>query len=282
MLDLITKPNKQVELIASICRFIDRCENPPALEELSSQFNISSYHLQRTFKKIVGISPRQYAESQRTKKLKRSLKIDKTVTAAIYQSGYNSSSSLYQRLDASIGMKPLEYKRGAKGLEIRYTTADSALGTLLVAATTRGVCTILLEDTRKKAHQALAEEYPYALIIPESNPLLKRSVEMICSYLLGKQRQLNLPLDIQGTAFQQRVWAALQKIPFGQTASYAEVASAIGQPSAARAVARACATNNISLAIPCHRVVRSNGDVSGYRWGKNRKKELLRIEQKAQ
>lgn len=164
-------------------------------------------------------------------------------------------------------------------MEIQYSTTDTPLGTLLVAATKSGVCSILLEDNSKIAFQNLTDMYPQAVLIPEATSVLKQSIEIICSYLLGKQRDLDLVLDVKGTDFQQRVWTALKNIPFGKTLSYREVALAIGQPQAARAVARACATNNISLAIPCHRVVRGNGDVSGYRWGQSRKKELLRLEQ---
>ena len=245
----------------------------PSLDELAQEFHLSSYHLQRTFKRIVGVTPRQYAEAQRLQRFKAGLKQGESVTDALYEAGYPSNSSAYTQAARQFGMTPAAYRAGG-GAAIAYTVAESPLGWLLVAGTARGLCAVRLGDSPAALEMELAGEFPAAAMTRDDTGL-GAPVTALMDYLHGAQPHLDLPLDVRATAFQQQVWRALQAIPVGSTRSYGEVAAAIGRPTAARAVARACATNPVALVIPCHRVIREDGDLGGYRWGLERKERLL-------
>lgn len=270
----------QVEIAQRICRYIEQhLEGPISLADLSAQFNISPFHLQRIFKRVMGISPRQYAEAYRLGQFKTQLKERESVTAALYEVGYSSSSRLYERAPEQLGMTPTAYRRGGAGMHISYTIVDSPLGRLLVAATEKGVCSVCIGDEDTMLERAFQKEYPMADIRRNADGTpLHNWVDMLVRHLNRQQPHLDLPLDVQATAFQWRVWQALKAIPYGETRSYSQIAQSIGQPTAARAVANACATNPVAIAIPCHRVVRENGNMGGYRWGESRKQQLLELE----
>jgi AraC family transcriptional regulator, regulatory protein of adaptative response / methylated-DNA-[protein]-cysteine methyltransferase len=274
-------------LIQRLCRIIeDNVARPDAsltLLALSSQVGVSPHHLQRIFKRVMGITPRQYAEACRVAGLKLGLKGGKDVTSALYEAGYGSSSRLYERADARLGMTPATYRRGGRGMRIGYTIAGSPLGRLLVAATERGVCAVSLGDSDAALEALLHSEYPNAEIERDrrSEGGLGQWVKRILGHLRGELPSLDLPVDLQATAFQWRVWRELCRIPCGSTRSYSEIARAIGRPTAVRAVARAVATNPVAVVIPCHRVVHRDGSLSGYRWGPERKRTLLEIERGA-
>ena len=272
-----TDPN--AERVASLCRFIEQRiaqDQGPTLAELSQQADLSPFHLQRSFKAIAGVTPRQYADACRLKSLKQGLRnTDQSITRSMVDAGYGSSSRLYERSDSQLGMTPGSYRRGGAGVDIRFTTRETAAGPMLLGATDRGVCSIQFGADPERL---LADEFPQALIErSDAEPLSAWAAE-VAFYLEGKRPSLNLPLDIQATAFQRLVWEFLQTIPRGETRSYGEVAQGIGRPKASRAVANACAANRIAIAIPCHRVVREGGESGGYRWGAERKKEILRGE----
>lgn len=271
--------NPQVNLVQRVCRAIAaNPEEPPTLASLSAEVGLSPFHMQRTFKRVMGITPRQYADACRMDRLKSELRKGEAVTSALYGAGYGSPSRLYERAPAQLGMTPAVYRRGGAGMRIHYTIVPCPLGLLLVAATERGICAINLGDADDTLADGLKKEYPAAEITRDAFGL-DTAVAAIIGYLHGQEPHLDLPLDVQATAFQWRVWEALQAIPYGSTRSYSEIARAIGQPTAARAVAQACATNRVALAIPCHRVVREDGNVGGYRWGTERKRTLLAQEQ---
>jgi len=268
----------RAELVLQVCRRIEEREGvAPSLEELSAESGVSPHHLQRTFKSLTGITPRQYAASLRLRLFKSRVKEGEDVTAAMYDAGYGSSSRLYEDASGRLGMTPATYRRKGKGMNIDYAIADSHLGRLLVAATERGVCSVQLGDADEELESALASEYP-AAEIKRDETRLGDVVEGLLCHLEGSRPNLGLPLDLQATAFQLRVWDELRRIPYGSTRSYAEVAEAIGRPTATRAVARACATNPVALVTPCHRVVRTGGALGGYRWGVGRKERLLEQE----
>jgi AraC family transcriptional regulator, regulatory protein of adaptative response / methylated-DNA-[protein]-cysteine methyltransferase len=269
----------QVEVVQRVCRAIAvNPEKPPTLASLSAEVGLSPFHMQRTFKRVMGISPRQYADACRMDRLKNELRKGEAVTSALYGAGYGSPSRLYERAPAHLGMTPAVYRRGGAGMQIHYTIVPCPLGLLLVAATERGICAINLGDSDEALAEGLTKEYPAAAIARDASGL-DSAVAAIIRHLHGQEPHLDLPLDVQATAFQWRVWEALQAIPYGSTRSYSAIARAIGQPTAARAVAQACANNRVALAIPCHRVVREDGDVGGYRWGVARKRTLLAQEQ---
>ena len=274
-------PERENSTVQEICQFIDAAcaggDTRISLQTLSLQFNLSESHLQRSFKKVMGISPRQYCESKRIKKFKNASKISADVTTAMYEAGYSSGSRLYEKASSQLGMTPATYRNQGKNMTINYVIVDCNLGKLLVAATERGICSVTLGDEEKTLQQELIKEFSRAEIRADDS-FLKSSVNEILAHLEGKQPRLNLPLDVQATAFQKMVWEELQRIPYGETASYSQVAERLGKPSATRAVARACATNPVALITPCHRVVRSDGSLSGYRWGVERKKKLLEQE----
>ena len=264
--------------VRAICRYIERhLEEPLSLNTLGEAFEMSPFHLQRTFKAALGVSPKQYADSCRINLLKQNLQSGKTVTTALYDSGYSSSSRLYERAQEHLGMTPDKYRRGAIGVAIRYTTSESPIGRILVAATDRGICAIRFGDSDSDLELALRREYPFAARKRQDDDL-KGWNRRILEHLKGHRLHQSLPLDIQATAFQRKVWEYLRTIPHGETKSYSEVARAIGRPTATRAVARACATNSVAVEIPCHRVVREDGNLGGYRWGLERKKQLLALE----
>jgi AraC family transcriptional regulator of adaptative response/methylated-DNA-[protein]-cysteine methyltransferase len=268
----------QAAFVQAACRYIDeRLDAPPTLAQLSEAVNVSPHHLQRTFTRLLGISPRQYAEARRLERVKENLRQERNVTAAIYEAGFGSSSRLYERAPASLGMTPLDYRRGGEGQAIDFVIAPCALGRLLVAATERGVCAVRLGDDDAVLERELRQEFPEALITADTGRM-EPWVHAIVEYLDGQRTHLDLPLDVRATAFQRQVWQALQGIPYGSTASYGEIARLIGKPSGARAVARACASNPVALAIPCHRVIREDGGLSGYRWGLERKRQILETE----
>ncbi len=231
--------------------------------------------LARAFKRVLGITLRAYAEARRVGRFKQELKRRKQVSPALYEAGFGSSSRVYERTDAHLGMTPATYARGGVGVGIAYTTVATALGHLLVAATERGVCRVALADNPRILEQDLLAEFPEARVVQDKSGKLHGWVSVILAYLDGRDPDLDPPLDIRATAFQRRVWQELQKIPFGQTRTYGDIARRIGRPTATRAVAQACATNPVALVIPCHRIVRENGDLGGYRWGIERKRSLL-------
>jgi AraC family transcriptional regulator, regulatory protein of adaptative response / methylated-DNA-[protein]-cysteine methyltransferase len=271
--------NPQADFVKNICRYIEQhLDESVTLEALSAAFGQSPFHLQRTFKKALGISPRDYADSCRMKVLKRNLQSGQNVTSALYDAGYSSSSRLYERTASHLGMTPDKYRRGAVAAAIRYTCTDSLLGRMLVAATDKGVCAIQFADTDDELTEGLKREFPFALR-KRDDEAMRPWTSAVMEQIAGHKLNRTLPLDIQATAFQRRVWTHLQSLPFGVTQSYGEVARAIGRPTAARAVARACATNPVAIAIPCHRIVREDGEMGGYRWGVERKRALLQLEQ---
>jgi AraC family transcriptional regulator, regulatory protein of adaptative response / methylated-DNA-[protein]-cysteine methyltransferase len=237
---------------------------------------LSPAHLQRTFKARLGLSPRDYLRARRAQRFKTEVRKGRSVTDALYEAGYSSGSRLYENAYAHMGMTPGAYRRGGAGARIAYTTAESALGRLLVAATKRGVCSVQLGDGDPVLEDGLRRQYPGATL-ERDDAALRPTLAAILAHLDGGVR-LDLPVDVAATAFEWRVWKALQEIPYGETRSYAEVAAAVGRPRAARAVARACASNRVALLVPCHRVVRSDGSAGGYRWGQARKRRLLEQE----
>jgi AraC family transcriptional regulator of adaptative response/methylated-DNA-[protein]-cysteine methyltransferase len=271
--------NPQSDLAREVCRYIEQhLDEPITLERLGKAFRQSPFHLQRRFKAALGITPREYADSCRMRQLKRNLQAGDNVTRAMYDAGYGSSSRLYEKTSSQLGMTPDKYRRGAIAAAIRYAIADSPLGRLLIAATERGVCSIQFARSDGELIEGLKREFPFAVRKPDPDGL-QVWVEALLSKMTGRELNAALPLDIRATAFQRRVWTYLQSIPFGVTRSYSQVAKAIGQSGASRAVARACATNPVAVAIPCHRVIREDGGISGYRWGVERKKALLQMEQ---
>ncbi|HYW70068.1 MAG TPA: bifunctional DNA-binding transcriptional regulator/O6-methylguanine-DNA methyltransferase Ada [Pyrinomonadaceae bacterium] len=269
----------RVELARRICHAIDEHdEEPQTLKTLSDETGVSANHLLRTFKEIMGITPRQYAESQRLRRFKTNVKRGSTVTEAMYKAGYGSSRALYEKSSAQLGMTPATYGRGGRGMRILYTIAPCPLGRLLVAATERGVCSVALGSVDADLINALFAEYPNASIDSQDtqvSPSLNVWLHEILAHLSGESVRIDLPLDVQATAFQIRVWQELQQIPLGETRSYQQIAAAIGKPKAVRAVARACASNHAALVIPCHRVIREDKSLGGYRWGLERKRKLL-------
>ena len=270
--------NPETDGVKAICRFIEQhLDEPLTLQRLAREFHQSPFHLQRRFKSVLGITPREYADSCRLKTLKRNLQAGDSVTRAMYDAGYGSSSRLYERTASQLGMTPDKYRRGAIAATIRYTVADSPLGRMLIAATERGICSIQFARTDSELIDGLKREFPFAVRRSDDGEL-RNWVSTLLHHLRGKDLNSFLPLDIQATAFQRKVWTYLQSIPFGATKSYGEVAKAIGKPRAFRAVARACATNPVAIEIPCHRVVREDGSMGGYRWGMERKKALLEME----
>ena len=244
------------------------------LAELAARVGMSSFHLQRTFKRLLGVSPREYQDALRVTHFKSRLRAGDTVSRATYEAGFGSSSRVYERSDRSLGMTPAAYRRGGAGMHITYTIVASTFGQLLIATTERGVCAVALGDSEGALERSLREDFPSAEI-ERADDAHHEWVEEIVSHIGGGNVGLATPLDLRGTEFQQQVWALLRKIPPGRTRSYAEIAAELGNPRATRAVARACASNRIAVVIPCHRVVRTDGALGGYRWGVDRKEHLL-------
>jgi AraC family transcriptional regulator, regulatory protein of adaptative response / methylated-DNA-[protein]-cysteine methyltransferase len=265
-------------LIAQACGLMEQEPGDPIrIANVARQMGISPFRLQRVFRRLMGISPSVYARSIRLRRLKRQLQEGSDVTSALYEAGYGSSSRLYEQSNEHLGMTPATYGRGGQGMEIGYTTAPTHLGRLLVAGTAKGVSAIYVGDSEEQLEAALRREYPAAKI-SKDRAQVSQWVRAVVRHLSGKQPDLDLPVDVKATAFQQRVWEALRQIPRGSTRSYSDLARAIGLPKGQRAVARACATNPAAILIPCHRVVRGDGGLGGYRWGIKRKEALLAAE----
>ena len=266
--------------ILRACRLIEAADTPPALAALAKAVGVSRHHFHRLFRRAMGVTPREYAAAHRLQRFQKELRGGGSVTQAIYAAGFGSNSRAYEHVSAKLGMTPGVFQRGAAGVAIHFVTRRSSLGWVLVAATDKGVCAIELGDDRAALRRHLEELFPQAQLV-EDGAALVVWVDEVLACVSAPQRGLDLPLDIQGTAFQRRVWQALQRLRVGQTASYGGLARAIGAPQAARAVAGACAANKIALAVPCHRAVRADGGLGGYRWGLARKRALLEAERRA-
>jgi AraC family transcriptional regulator of adaptative response/methylated-DNA-[protein]-cysteine methyltransferase len=273
--------DQKVEVVRRACQLLEQADEIMNLANLSERLVVSPFHLQRTFKKVMGISPRQYAETCRTSRFKDNIRDGQPITRAMYDAGYGSSSRLYERAAAELGMTPATYSRNGRGAVITYALAKCDLGYLLVAATEKGICAVRLGSLENELESALRDEFSAARIKRDDGQL-SNSVNEILEHLAGKRPNLDLPLDVRATAFQRLVWEALRAIPYGATRSYSEVARAIKSPAAVRAVARACATNPVALVIPCHRVIREDESLGGYRWGLERKERLLERERSSQ
>ena len=273
--------NPQSALVRAMCRYIEQhIEDRLTLSLLAKEFRRSPFHLQRTFKSVLGVSPKAYIDACRLRQVKQNLQAGHDVTTALYAAGYGSSSRLYERTATQLGMTPEKYRRGAVAAVVRFTIAPSPLGRMLIAATDKGICAIQFADSDDQLQQGLMREFPFAVRRRDDAALAEWKINL-ARLIQGQDAHPSLPLDIRATAFQRRVWEALQRIPRGETRSYSAVAKKIGMPKAARAVARACATNPVAVAIPCHRVVREDGEMGGYRWGMARKEQLLAIEKEA-
>lgn len=282
------RPDPQAAVVARVCRQIESRIHDDSEESsngslklaaLAASVGIGPHQLERAFRRVLGITPREYADAQRMRRLKSQLKKGDDVTTALYDAGFGSSSRLYERAPAQLGMTPATYRQGGAGMRIRYTVISSPLGRLLVGATERGISALYLGKGDAELEAELAKEYPRAEIRRDRNGL-ESWVGTILEHLRGREPHLELPTDVQATAFQRRVWQELRRIPYGSTRTYRQIARAIGRPRAIRAVARACATNPVSVVVPCHRVVREDGNLAGYRWGLERKETLLAREKK--
>jgi AraC family transcriptional regulator of adaptative response/methylated-DNA-[protein]-cysteine methyltransferase len=278
------RPNEvsgAVTLVQRAVRHLaESAEESVRLAAIAGMLRTTEATLRRAFVQVTGLAPRELAEALRVRKFKGMLRAGKSITEALYETGYGSSSRVYERSNAQLGMTPATYRKGGKNMKIGYTVAKSPLGKVLVGATERGVSAVYLGDTEHKLIAELREEYPRAEIAPATDAF-QRWVREIVQRIEGKQPRMELPLDLQATAFQRRVWQELQRIPRGRTRTYSQVARSLGQPKAVRAVARACATNPVSIVVPCHRVIREDGSLAGYRWGLSRKEQLLAQERTA-
>ncbi len=276
--DRTAAASERAALVAEACRLIDGAETPPSLDALAAHASLSPHHFHRVFKAETGLTPKVYAAAQRAQRLRDALQQGAgTVTDAIYDAGFGSNSRFYAGADQMLGMLPRAYQTGGAGAVIRFALGDCALGAILVARSQLGLCAILLGDEPDQLLRDLQDQFPKAELVG-GNAEFEHLVAQVVGFIEAPHLGLNLPLDVRGTAFQQRVWQALGSIPPGSTASYADIAERIGAPKAVRAVAQACGANALAVAIPCHRVVRRDGDISGYRWGVARKRELLRRE----
>lgn len=267
-------------IVAAACRMIEGAEELPSLDALARSAGVSPYHFHRLFKSITGLTPKAYATAHRTQRVRSELSDESTsVTEAIYGAGFNSNSRFYAAAKGVLGMTPTEYKRGGEGADIRFAIGQCALGAILVARSDKGICAIALADDPDTLVRDLQDRFPKANLIGDDAEF-KQTVAKVVGFVEAPNKGLDLPLDVRGTAFQQRVWQALRDIPVGETVSYAELARRLGEPKAVRAVAQACASNTLAVAIPCHRVVKTDGSLSGYRWGVDRKRALLKREAK--
>jgi AraC family transcriptional regulator of adaptative response/methylated-DNA-[protein]-cysteine methyltransferase len=270
--------DRQTQKVEAACRYIDEnLDITLSLTAISRHVAISPFHFQRLFKRILGVSPREYQQARRAGKFRQALLGEGSVTDAIYEAGYSSSSRAYENIPAQLGMTPSAFRRGGEGVEIRCTVMATELGKLLVATTQRGVCAVRFGENEGALLRELKHDFGAAEILRDDEGL-EPVANQIRQLLNGSKAPLNIPLDLRGTAFQQMVWKELRRIPPGQTRSYTEVAKTIGRPRAVRAVANACASNSVALVVPCHRVVQKNGSLAGYRWGVKRKKALLEKE----
>ncbi|MNZ35019.1 Bifunctional transcriptional activator/DNA repair enzyme Ada [compost metagenome] len=269
---------RRCELVARACRLLETPDNPPGVGQLGAQLGVSPYHLHRLFKAATGLTPKAYATAFRARRLRERLGEGKTsVTDAIFDAGYNSNSRFYESADQRLGMRPRQYRAGGAGMAIHFAVGQCSLGAILVAQSEKGICAILLGDAPEALLEQLQDQFPNARLIG-GDAEYERLVAQVVGFVEAPALGLDLPLDVQGTAFQERVWQALREVPLGGRVSYTEIAERIGAPKAVRAVAMACAANRIAVAIPCHRVVRRDGDISGYRWGVERKRQLLERE----
>ncbi|MDO9598060.1 MAG: bifunctional DNA-binding transcriptional regulator/O6-methylguanine-DNA methyltransferase Ada [Azoarcus sp.] len=265
---------QHASLVASLCRLIEQADCPPSLTELAGHAGLSASHLHRVFKTVTGLTPRAYAAAHRARRVRTELERRVTVTDALYEAGYGSSSRFYDNAGEVLGMTPTAYRKGGAGTTIRFAIGQCSLGAILVAASVGGICAILLGDDPEALAHDLQDRFAHADLIG-GDADFERTVATVIGFVEAPRLGLDLPLELRGTLFQQRVWQALREIPAGTTMSYAEVAERIGAPKAVRAVAGACAANALAVAIPCHRVVRTDGSLSGYRWGVERKRALL-------
>jgi len=267
-------PKKHAAHVAEACRRIESAAQPPSLDDLARAAGLSPFHFHRVFKAVTGLTPKAYADAHRARAVRTALAGEARVTDAIFDAGFNASSRFYQQADRMLGMTPRQYRQGGTDTRIEFAIGETSLGAILVARSQRGVCAISLGDDADALLRELQDRFPRAELVGGDDgfeQLVARVVGLIEQPNLGA----DLPLDVRGTAFQQRVWDALRTIPAGETASYADIARRIGAPASVRAVAQACASNTLAVAIPCHRVVRSDGALSGYRWGVERKRALL-------
>lgn len=268
---------ERAAVVAQACRLIEASETPPNLDQLAAQAGLSPFHFHRVFKAETGLTPKAYSSADRARRLRQELSNEATVTEAIYEAGFNSNSRFYETSEQLLGMPARNYREGGKGAHIRFAVGQCSLGAILVAESQKGICAILLGDDPEELVRNLQDRFPRAQLRGD-DPQFDRKIAIVVGFIEAPAQGLNLPLDVRGTAFQERVWQALRQIPAGQTVSYTDIAQRIGSPKAVRAVAQACAANPLAVAVPCHRVVRRDGDLSGYRWGIERKRELLRRE----
>lgn len=269
-----TTRDAHATLVTRACAVLDAAPSPPPLAQLAAEVGLSPYHFHRLFKRITGLTPKAYADARRAQRVREQLKPGGTVTEAVYEAGFNSNSRFYESSNQRLGMKPVQFRNGGARTTLRFALGSCSLGDILVAASERGVCAILLGDDPEQLLQELQDSFSNAELIG-ADAEFEQWVAQVVGFVEAPGIGLDLPLDVRGTAFQERVWQALRAIPVGSTASYAEVARLIGAPTASRAVAQACGANRLAVAIPCHRVVRSDGTLSGYRWGVERKRQLL-------
>lgn len=274
---LFSKDDEQRATIISACRIIENSQNQLSLTDLATQVELSPYHFHRLFKKIVGVTPKQYAKRHQAKQFHKDLKSSPSITDAIYSAGFSSSGSAYDKMQDQLSMKPMDYRRGGAGVTIQYGCALCHLGWVIVAATDRGICAIEFGDEKESLPEKVQERFPKASLVQADSSFNQLLTEVV-DFVNAPKETFQLPLDIQGTAFQQRVWQILKEIKPGETLSYSEVARRIGKPEAFRAVATACGANRLAVVIPCHRVISKAGKVGGYRWGADRKKRLLQSE----
>ena len=265
---------RQSAQIVELCRWIESSETSPTLEALAARAGLSPYHLHRVFKAVTGVTPKAYADAHRAKRIRQALDTSRTVTEAIYDAGFGSNGRFYASADHVLGMTPTDFRAGGANAHIRFAIGECTLGSILVAASDRGICAILMGDDPDALVRDLQDRFPRAALLG-ADAAFERMVARVIGLVEAPKLGLDLPLDVRGTAFQRRVWQALQRIPAGTKTNYTELAKRIGAPKAARAVARACAANPLAVAIPCHRVVRNDGSISGYRWGIERKRALL-------
>jgi AraC family transcriptional regulator of adaptative response/methylated-DNA-[protein]-cysteine methyltransferase len=274
-----SQSERDAALIARACSLIERSEVPPRLAELAAAAGLSSFHFHRLFKATTGLTPKGYADAHRADRIRKALPASKTITGAIYDAGFNSNGRFYASSDHVLGMTPRRYRAGGEQQQIRFAIGECSLGSILVAATAKGVCAILMGSDPQLLIRQLQDRFDKADLIG-ADTAFEELVAKVIGFVEQPRLGLDLPLDVQGTAFQQRVWKALRSIGVGKTASYAKIAARIGRPASIRAVAQACGANMLAVAIPCHRVIRTDGQLSGYRWGVQRKQALLEREQR--
>jgi AraC family transcriptional regulator of adaptative response/methylated-DNA-[protein]-cysteine methyltransferase len=270
----------QAAKVAELCRYIETAEQGPTLAELAQRAGMSAFHLHRVFKSVTGLTPRAYAGAHRARRVQQALKRSDTITTAIYDAGYGSSGRFYEEADHLLGMTPSHYRSGGADTEIRFAVGECSLGSILVACSARGICAIMIDDDPEALARELQDRFPKARLVG-GDAQFEQWVAKVIGLVEQPRLGLDLPLDVRGTAFQRRVWNALRRIPVGRTVSYSDIARRIGAPKSVRAVAQAVAANKLAVAIPCHRVIHSDGTLSGYRWGVERKRALLDREAKA-